>query len=87
MRDTLVDGRMDRRGGSSVLRPLEEPALTLSGVSAGSVLHQDVVERLIGAVAQLMHPHGGDPLGTHGAFRVPAVHHAVIPRPAHRDRK
>lgn len=51
---------------------------TLGGVAAGSVLHQDVVERLVGPVGQLVDPHGGDPLQAHGALWVPAVDHAVI---------
>lgn len=60
--------------------------LTLSSVSARAILHQDVVERLIGAVRQLMHSHCCDPLRTHRAFRIPSVNDAVITRPADRDR-
>lgn len=56
--------------------------LTLSGVSARAVLHQDVVEGLIGAVGQLMHSHRGDPLWTHRALWVPSINNAVIPGPA-----
>lgn len=54
---------------------------TLCGIAAGSVLHQDVVERLVGPVGQLVDSHGGDPLQAHGALWVPAVDHAVISRP------
>lgn len=54
---------------------------TLCSIAAGSVLHQDVVERLVGPVGQLVDPHGGDPLQAHGALWVPAVDDAVISRP------
>lgn len=54
---------------------------TLRCIATRSILYEDVVERLVGPVGQLVDPHGGDPLLAHGAFRVPAVDHAVIPRP------
>lgn len=54
---------------------------TLCCVTARPVLHQHVVERLVGSIGQLVDPHGGYPLLAHGAFRVPAVDHTVIPRP------
>lgn len=54
---------------------------TLCSIAAGSILHQDVVERLVWSVWQLVDPHGGDPLQAHGALWVPAVDHAVVTRP------
>lgn len=54
---------------------------TLRCVAAGSVLDEDVVERLVGPVGQLVDPHGGDPLQAHGALWVPAVDHAIVTRP------
>lgn len=54
---------------------------TLCCVAARAVLHEDVVERLVGPVGQLVDPHGGDPLLAHGALRVPAVDHTVVSRP------
>lgn len=54
---------------------------TLSCVATCAVLHEDVVERLVGPIGQLVDPHGGDPLLTHGALWVPAVDHTVITRP------
>ncbi len=51
---------------------------TLCCVATCSVLYEDVVERLVGPTGQLVDPHGGDPLLTHGALWVPAVDHTVI---------
>lgn len=58
---------------------------TLCCVATCSVLYEDVVERLVGAIGELLDPHGGDPLLTHGALWVPAVDHTVITRPGGRD--
>lgn len=54
---------------------------TLCCVATCSVLHEDVVERLVGPTGKLVDPHGGDPLLAHGALRVPAVDHTVITGP------
>lgn len=54
---------------------------TLCCVTARSVLYEDVVERLVGSIGQLVDPHGSDPLLAHGAFGVPAIYHTVITRP------
>lgn len=59
---------------------------TLCCIATGSILYEDVVERLVGPIGQLVDPHGGDPLLTHGALRVPAVDHTVITRPDGRDK-
>ena len=58
---------------------------TLCCVATGSVLYEDVVERLVGPIGQLVDPHGGYPLLTHGTLWVPAVDHTVITRPGGRD--
>lgn len=55
--------------------------LTLRCVAACSILHEDIVKRLVSAIGQLVDPHGSDPLLAHGAFGVPAVDHTVITRP------
>lgn len=60
---------------------------TLCGITTGSILNKDIVERLIGPIGQLVDPHGGDPLLTHGAFWVPAVDHTVIARPDGGDKR
>lgn len=54
---------------------------TLSCVTARPILYQHVVKWLVSSTGQLVNPHGVDPLLAHGAFRIPAVNHTVIPRP------
>ncbi len=60
---------------------------TLCCVATRSILHENVVERLVCPIGQLVNPHGGDPLLTHGALWVPAVDHTVITRPSRRQIK
>lgn len=55
--------------------------LTLGCISAGAILHQDVVEGLMVAVRQAVHIHVSDPLMPHHARRVPAVDHTVVAVP------
>jgi hypothetical protein len=55
--------------------------LTLGCISAGPVLHQHIVERLMVAVRQAVHIHVPDPLVSHHAGGVPAVDNTVIAIP------
>lgn len=59
----------------------QEPLLTLGSVSAGAILHQDVVEGLVGAVGEAVHVHVPDPLMAHHAGRIPAINHTVVAIP------
>ena len=54
---------------------------TLCSIAARPILHQNVVERLVGSTAELVDPHGADPLLAHSALGVPAVDDTVITRP------
>lgn len=63
----------------------QEPLLTLGSVSAGAILHQDVVEGLVGAVGEAVHVHVPDPLVAHHAGRIPAVNHTVVAIPESRN--
>lgn len=54
---------------------------TLCCVATGSILHQNIVERLAWPIGKQVDPHGGDPLLVHSALWVPAVDDAVISRP------
>ena len=53
----------------------------MGSVSAGAILHQDVVERLVGAVGEAVHVHIPDPLMAHHAGRIPAINHTVVAIP------
>ena len=57
------------------------PALTLGRVSARTVLHQHVVERLVVAVRQAVDIHVANPFVSHHAGGVPAVDDAVVAIP------
>ena len=54
---------------------------TLCSIAARPVLHQNIVERLVGSTAELIDPHGADPLLAHSALGVPAVDDTVIAQP------
>lgn len=55
--------------------------LTLGCVSAGTILHQHVVERLMMAMRQAVDIHVSNPLVSHHAGGVPAINDTVIAIP------
>lgn len=52
--------------------------LTLGCISAGAILHQNIVEGLMVAMRQAVHVHVANPLVPHHAGGVPAIDHTVV---------